>query len=110
MTKYLDGDVSLVFDNKQALRSGVRYQEFIEKLGQNIVHVHISDNNNSCDCLPIGQGKLDVIDLLTRLNSVSYKGYIMVELYSQMLKNKTDIVESYISMIKFDNLRQANML
>ena len=104
MITYLDGDVSIVFDNKQALRSGVTYQDFINKLGKKIVHVHISDNNNVCDCLPIGHGELDMNDLLSRLDSVSFEGCVIVELYRQMLKSKQNIIESFNRLTTFNKL------
>ena len=44
MIRFLDGDVALVFDNKQALRSGVDYRDYLRELGRHVVHVHISDN------------------------------------------------------------------
>lgn len=95
MIDYLNGDVSLVFDNKQATRSGISYQHFIEKLGNYITHVHISDSNSDCDCLPLGQGGVDIVKMLKMLENTGFDGCIMVELYSELLNSIDEVFECY---------------
>lgn len=95
MVDYLDGDVAFVFDNKQALRSGVDYRDFIETLGERIVHVHLSDNGPAGDCLSIGDGTLDLQDFLGRLRSEGYDGSVMIELYRERLRDEACIFEGY---------------
>lgn len=96
MRKYLHDDVSLVFDNKQARRGGVDYREFIDKLGDKIVHVHLSDNLSQQDCcLPIGRGDADLVDLLNRLREKNYDKAVLVELYNNVLTSNDEINESY---------------
>lgn len=95
MVKYLDNDVAIVFDNKQAFRSGEDWGEFIDCLNENIVHVHISDNGKKGDCLALGKGELDINSFLNRLASYSYKGAIIVELYNELLENGDDVFDSF---------------
>lgn len=104
MRKHLHDDVSLVFDNKQARRGGVDYRDFIDKLGDKIVHVHLSDNSSPKDCcLPIGRGNVDFIDLLARLKDKKYNKSILVELYNNVLTSNDEINESYNKLISLYN-------
>lgn len=102
MKKYLNKEISLVFDNKQAVRGKVDYREFIDKLGENIVHVHLSDSlgagNKEC-CVPIGKGNADILDLLSRLKAKNYNKAVLIELYNDVLENNDEIFESYKNLI-----------
>lgn len=99
MIQYLDGDVALVFDNKQALRSGIDHNFFINTLAQYIVHVHLSDNNQNCDCLALGSGNLDINEFVKLLYANKYNGCLIVELYNELLKNNNEIFTSYENII-----------
>lgn len=107
MKKQLKDDMKLVFDNKQAIRGGVDYKEFIEKLGENIVHVHLSDNiSQSENCLPLGRGTADISDLLTRLKEKNFDNTVVIELYNKFLTSNEEINESYQKLFKIvDNLK-----
>lgn len=94
MVKYLDEDVSLVFDNKQAIRSGIDYKEFINKLIKNIIHVHMSDNNEECDCLPLGKGNLNIKSFIDDLMTIKKDINIIIELYRDKYKDENDIYNS----------------
>lgn len=108
MRKYLHDDISLVFDNKQARRGGVDYKEFIDKLGDKIVHVHLSDNLSEKDCcLPIGRGNADLVDLITRLKEKNYNKSVLIELYNNVLVSNDEINESYNKLVYFyDKIRK----
>lgn len=95
MIAYLDNDVSLVFDNKQATRSGVSYEDFIGTLGKNIAHVHLSDSSNTCDCISIGDGDVDFTRLLNHPGLIDFDGCVMVELYSKLISSEAKILESF---------------
>lgn len=94
MADYLDGDVAMVFDNKQAVRSGVDYRDYIETVGEQVVHVHLSDNSPENDCLPIGEGTLDIADLLERLRKKGYGGRAVVELYGEFMEDMDAVYRS----------------
>lgn len=95
MIEYLDGDVSLVFDNKQAIRSGVTYEEYINTLGKNIVHMHISDNSELCDCMALGEGTLNIVKLLDLVKTFCFNGSVIVELYLDLIDGIDKIYDSY---------------
>lgn len=94
MASYLDNDLALVFDNKQAVRSNVSYEEFIEKLHRYIVHVHISDNSPQNDCMAIGEGVLDTEHFLRLLAQSGFDGCCAVELYRNTICSEEQIFSS----------------
>lgn len=110
MREYLHGEVSFVFDNKQAVRGGVDYHEFIDKLGENIVHVHISDSKSQKDCcLPIGKGTADLVDLLKCLRSKNFNKAVLIELYNNGSTSNDEINESYKKLNSiWDKIREEN--
>jgi len=90
-----------VLDIKQAVRSGVSTFEFIDALGEDIVHVHISDNSSEGDCLPVGKGTFDFETFITRLNEKGYNGALFVELYRE---NYDEYIELYNCMKKIQEI------
>ncbi len=95
MIGYLDGDVSLVFDNKQARRSGIDCLSFVEQFAPHICHVHISDCTSDCDCAPIAEHSPHVEGVLRALEKSGYSGGVVVELYRSMLQKDEDVFTSY---------------
>lgn len=95
MIRYLDGDVSLVFDNKQARRAGVDCVSFVEQFAAHICHVHISDYTNDCDCAPVAENSPHVTDILRTLQKHGYSGGVVTELYRSMLQKDEDVFLSY---------------
>ena len=59
MKNALKDDFSLVLDIKQARRATESPYDFINKLGSNIKHVHISDYNAKSSCRPPCEGLFD---------------------------------------------------
>lgn len=104
MVNYLD-DVSIVFDNKQCFRSGIKQETFIEKLGKNIIHVHISDNDENSDCLAISKGNLDFSNLLNQLENKGFNKNVIVELYSNKIDSLNEIYDSYKKLISIKTMQ-----
>lgn len=94
MIGYLDGDAALVFDNKQALRSGLRWQDYLREVGDHVVHVHLSDNGPAGDCLPLGEGTLELPALLGGLRERGFDGAVIVELYGEYMDSGEPVYES----------------
>lgn len=95
MCRYLDGDVRFVFDNKQALRSGVDPVSFVRQFGRQICHVHISDSTSDCDCCAIEKDSSYVKETMNALRAVGYDGGVIVELYRDLLKSEAEIFSSH---------------
>ncbi|MBR5826135.1 MAG: sugar phosphate isomerase/epimerase [Clostridia bacterium] len=93
MKSYLGNSFKAVLDVKQARRAGFDYKEFIDVLGENIVHVHLSDFDTAHDCIPPSEkGLFDFSALFTDLKNIDYKGDGIVELYSDGYKDSSEIV------------------
>ena len=94
MKKQIGDDFKMVLDIKQARRTGVDPAEFIKEMGSSIAHVHLSDYNQSCDCLaPSEKGLYDFGSLFTALDSIGYEGKCMIELYSSGFSNESEITD-----------------
>lgn len=84
MREALGSDFHMVFDVKQSIRAGYDPFEFLEEMKNEIVHVHLSDNNMpSADCLAPGRGNFDFNRLFKTLDGVDYKGDYVIEIYSK---------------------------
>lgn len=112
MARELDGDVAFVLDNKQALRSGVDWREFVEALGPWIAHCHLSDHGPAGDCLPVGEGTLDFQSLFAALAAQGYTGAALVELYGEQLADRDVVFESCQRLTKLadDSFGRASAL
>ena len=74
-------DFKTVLDNKQCRRSGTNEFEFIDLLGDKILQVHLSDFDDTRDCIAPGQGKYDFRKLFEALKNTGYDKTALVELY-----------------------------
>lgn len=88
-----------VFDIKQAIRSGYEPYDFLSTMGNNIMHIHASDHDKNSDCLPIGKGSFDFNIFVKKLSAIDYKGYVMLELYSDSHNGVKDLVKSYTFLV-----------
>lgn len=95
MKGYLGDDFRMVLDIKQARRANVDPYEFINLMGRNIVHVHLSDYSDSHDCLPpCEDGLFDFERLFRELHKAGYNGKYIVELYSNNYSKENEILKS----------------
>lgn len=71
-----------VLDVKQAHISGYACDRYIEEMGANLTHVHLTDRTaHGKPCLP-GKGTLDFCELLKRLADVGFDGPLILEPYA----------------------------
>lgn len=91
MKSYLGEDFAAVLDIKQSVRAGVTPFDFIDVLGNSIIHVHVSDHSYEGDCLPPGNGDFDFKRLFSAMGNVGYKGDYIVELYSHNFKSGDEL-------------------
>lgn len=85
--------VKFLLDIKQAVRSGVSPFDFVDELGKDIVHIHISDNSERGDCLPVGEGTFDFPLFISRLRRCGYDGALFTELYRENYNEYTELYE-----------------
>lgn len=94
-------DFNVVLDIKQAHRAGFSPYDFIEKLGESIVHIHISDRNSEKDCITPFKGEFDFASLFKTMQKIGYKGKYIIELYEWSYEKSDEIFEAYEKLQKF---------
>lgn len=81
-------------DIKQARQSGIKYEEFIKEMGEDIVTVHISDiDKDGKMCLP-GRGTTDFKRLFKMLSDYGFSGAILLEVYKGDYDNMEELIAS----------------
>lgn len=90
----LDSSIELTIDIKQCIRSGENPVDFAERLGRNIVHVHISDNDNANDCIQIGKGTFDIENFLCILKKNGFDSNVIIELYSSSVEKPVQLADN----------------
>ncbi len=75
------GDVDFVLDIKQCVRSGVKIDDMLNAMGENLKHIHLSDHNDSGDCLLPFEGNFDFKAFLSKNETVK-NATKMVEVYN----------------------------
>ncbi len=71
----------IVYDLKQARRSGFTDEDFLPLLADCLEHVHVSDYDDTKDCVPPFEGKRDLGSFMRLLRDCGYTGDYIVELY-----------------------------
>ncbi len=95
MKNHLKDDFKLVFDVKQAVRSGFNPIEFAEEFKNDIIRIHISDHNPQSDCLPPGKGCFDFKTLFSVMESARYGGDYIIELYREGFGTVDELIGSF---------------
>lgn len=101
MKRELGEYARFVLDLKQARRSGADAFEYIDALGGNIIHCHVSDYDADSDCLPIGKGCFDFAGLKKRMSAVGYDGSYIVELYRHNYSDFDELVRCADTLAEF---------
>ena len=95
MRAYLGGEARFVLDLKQTVRAGGTALEMLEAMGEQVVHLHLSDHNGAGqDCLPPGEGCFDFPAFWARLRELGYKGAGVVELYQENYRDMDQLLQS----------------
>jgi sugar phosphate isomerase/epimerase len=81
--------------------SGRRILEFIEKFGDRIGHLHVSDNlGEHDDHFPLGTGKIDFLKILRALKLCQYDGTATFEIFSEDRRELQKSRERFDEMLK----------
>lgn len=95
-----------VLDIKQAIRAGYDPLDIADGIGDSVIHLHISDNREGADCVPVGKGTYDFERLIRRLCTQGFDGAALVELYRggygeySELKESAERLEGIIAKIQ----------
>lgn len=90
------GRFKTVLDIKQCRRANVDEFNFIDRFSSDIVQVHISDYNDTLDCLPPGEGFYNFKKLFEHLKKCSYDDSAVIELYNWSFNDDEQIKNSKI--------------
>jgi sugar phosphate isomerase/epimerase len=64
-------------------RRGKRLKGLVQRFGERIAHLHMSDNHGKVDDhLALGQGRINFRDLVRRLDALSYDGTVTLEVFA----------------------------
>lgn len=106
MKRELGDRANFVLDLKQARRSGGDPLDYVDALGESIVHCHLSDANADSDCLPIGKGDFDFSRFTDKLLSFGFDGTFIVELYRENYREFDELKSSVDALSEIvDRLR-----
>lgn len=90
MRENLKEECAFVLDVKQAVRAGKDPIAMCAAMGENLVHVHINDNDRNSDCLLPGFGTMDFNVLKNQLEGFGFAGDLIIEVYRRSF---TDLKE-----------------
>lgn len=88
-------EAKFVLDIKQALRASCDPFEMLEAMGEQVAHIHVSDNSPENDCLPIGEGTFEFKRFKEKLMELNYEGCLMLELYGKGHSGVSQLAQSY---------------
>lgn len=81
MREYLKEDCAFTLDVKQCFLSGYTVEETARAMGDRLCHVHLSDHGPTGPCLLPGAGEFDFAAFRRLLESLSYRGAVITEVY-----------------------------
>ena len=90
-------NVKLMFDTFHVLYRREVNTDYVYRMGQNLKHMHISDN----DRLPPGEGRGDFVGTIAALKDIGYDGWLAMELGF----DRRDIEPDYVARRAFDYLK-----
>ncbi|MCL1831904.1 MAG: sugar phosphate isomerase/epimerase [Oscillospiraceae bacterium] len=94
MKTALGDSAAFVLDLKQVRRVGGNPLDYVDALGDSIIHLHLSDCTADDDCVRIGKGEYDFLTLFKRLEQSGFSGGGVVELYRENYGEYSELRES----------------
>lgn len=98
MRDKIGSDFKVVLDVKQAHRAGYTPDDFIDVLGEAIVHIHISDRDEKKDCITPLKGVFDFEHLFRKAEQSGYTGKYIIELYEWSYESRDEIFDAYAKL------------
>jgi len=102
MKEYLGELAAFTLDLKQAVRAGYQPEDFLIPLGRSVRHIHLSDRDEHCDCLPVGRGNADIAGFLGKLRALDYDSGVIMELYRENYGAYEELTDSLAALAGLD--------
>lgn len=96
MRRTLSTRCAFVLDTKQAALSGEDLCSMCSAMGEQLVHVHLSDRTAAHTCLLPGEGSCDFHALRNCLNALHYEGAVITEVYRNAIQSDEALVRARI--------------
>jgi sugar phosphate isomerase/epimerase len=92
----IENGAFLCLDTGHALTNNIDPLDFVNKFKQKVIHIHLHSNFGKEDLhLPLGEGKLNYLLFLKKINENGYNPNIIFELSSEKdLENSIDLIEN----------------
>jgi len=94
LSRGMGDDIKFVLDLKQARRAGYEPRDIVGIAGKKIVHLHLSDCDETRDCLPPGTGDYNFAELFRELRELGFNGGAVVELYRENYGEYSELKKS----------------
>ena len=88
-------NIHTCLDIKQAMQSGISYKDYIDKMADRIVNVHLCDYDSNGKLAVCGKGEVDFYEVFRRLIDSGYDKTCLMEVYSKDYNNFDEIKEGY---------------
>lgn len=87
LRRQLGENFKMVLDIKQARRAQQNPYEFIDAVGESIVHLHLSDFTDTEDCKPpFENGRFNFKRFFEKMDSIGFEGNAVIEVYRRNFK------------------------
>lgn len=98
MKAHLGDLAAFTLDAKQARRAGYSPDDYLKSLGSAVRHIHLSDADETHDCLPVGRGTEDLAALFKQLKEMNYQGSVVMELYRENYGEPAELLAGLTAM------------
>lgn len=82
-------------DTKQAMQSGYDYRDYLDKMANRLVNVHLCDYDSNGKLSICGKGEFDFYELFSRLIDSGYDGACLMEVYAEDYKDFSEVTAGY---------------
>lgn len=86
--------LKFTLDVKQAVKAGKSPYDYLDLYGEDLVNLHLNDNDEAHSCLLPGKGTFDFRALFDRVEKAGYQGPGIIEVYRENYDTLEDLRQS----------------
>ncbi len=99
MADYLGDGAAFCLDVKQSIRGGYSPYDVLEKLGDKIKHLHLSDSAPDKDCMLPLNGNFDFRRFLSAAKERGFNGDAVIEVYRNAYSDISELFDSHKKLL-----------